>query len=80
MLFFRSEEHVAAWCRAHDTPMRPLVTIAQLWGLASAWYMSRLRLDSRRPQPDEMRAIFERLGLAGQFWDPQSDIFGQTAS
>jgi hypothetical protein len=32
--------------------------------------------DSRRPQPDEMRAIFARLGLGGDFWDPQSDSFG----
>jgi hypothetical protein len=50
--------------------------MAQLWGLASAWYTSRLKLDSRRPQPDEMRAIFERLGLAGPFWDPQADSLG----
>jgi hypothetical protein len=76
MLFFRSEEHVKAWCRENDTPMRPLVTMQQLWGLASAWYATRLRLDSRRPQPDEMRAIFERLGLGGPFWDPQADAFG----
>ena len=76
MLFFRSEEHVKAWCRQNGTPMRPLVTMEQLWGLASAWYTSRLRLDSRRPQPDEMRAIFERLGLTGPFWDPQADVFG----
>jgi len=75
MLFFRSEEQVAAWCRNEDTPMRPLVTMAQLWGLASAWYTSRLRIDSRRPQPDEMRAIFERLGLTSPFWDPQADVF-----
>ena len=76
MLFFRSEEHVAEWCRENKTPMRPVVTMSQLWGLASAWYSSRLRLDSRRPQPDEMRAIFERLGLTGPFWDPHADTFG----
>jgi hypothetical protein len=25
-----------------------------------------------------MREIFSRLGLAGDFWDPESDEFGQT--
>ncbi|HEU4994085.1 MAG TPA: hypothetical protein VFT29_04670 [Gemmatimonadaceae bacterium] len=29
----------------------------------------------RRPQPDEMRAIFAGLGLTGDVWDPQSDTF-----
>jgi hypothetical protein len=48
----------------------------QLWELAVAWYGSRLQPDSRRPQPAEMREIFSRLGLVGDFWDPQSDVFG----
>jgi hypothetical protein len=52
------------------------VRIDQLWGLAQAWYATRLQPDSRRPQPAEMREIFSRLGLAGDFWDPQSDRFG----
>src|SRR5207237_2097282 len=37
---------------------------------------TRLQENSRRPQPDEMRSIFARLGQAGAFWDPQSDSFG----
>lgn len=55
--------------------MRPLVSISQLWKLASTWYSTRLQPDSRRPQPDEMRAIFAGLGLTGDFWDPMSDKF-----
>jgi len=61
---------------AHGTPLRPLVTIDQLWKLAMTWYSTRLQADSRRPQPDEMRAIFAGLGLEGDFWDPKSDRFG----
>jgi hypothetical protein len=76
MLFFRSEEMVAAWCLANDTPVRPVVTIPQLWELARAWYATRLLPDSRRPKPDEMRGIFEGLGLTGPFWDAQADEFG----
>ena len=75
MLFFRSEERVREWCAAHGHPVRPLVTIAQLWSLSTTWYSTRLQEDSRRPQPDEMRTIFASLGLEGDFWDPRSDRF-----
>jgi hypothetical protein len=34
-----------------------------------------LRSDPRFVR-DEMRSIFARLGLGGDFWDPQSDTFG----
>lgn len=75
MLFFRSEERVREWCGAEGIPMRPLVTMAQLWGLAVAWYATRLDPGARRPQPAEMRAIFSGLGLTDPFWDPQADRF-----
>ena len=57
--------------------MRPLVTMEQLWRLATTWYSTRLQPDSRRPRPDEMRAIFAGIGLTGDFWDPASDVFGR---
>lgn len=76
MLFFRSEEAVREWCGEQGYPVRPLVRMDQLWGLATAWYATRLQPDSRRPRPDEMRGIFAGLGLTGDFWDPTSDAFG----
>jgi hypothetical protein len=76
MLFFRSEERVREWCAVHDYPMRPLVTMDQLWTLATTWYSTRLQENSRRPLPDEMRSIFVDLGLGGDFWDPLLDTFG----
>lgn len=76
MLFFRSGERVREWCEARGFSMSPLVSIDQLWGLATTWYSTRLLEDSRRPKPDEMRAIFAGLGLEGDFWDPTSDRFG----
>jgi hypothetical protein len=75
MLFFRSEEHAAAWCREREQPLRPLVTMAQLWGMATAWYANRLEPDAKRPGPGEIRGIFAGLGLREPFWDPQSDEF-----
>ena len=76
MLFFRSEERVREWCSATGSAVRPVVRIDQLWELAREWYATRLQPDSRRPQPAEMRQIFARIGLVGDFWDPQSDAFG----
>lgn len=75
MLFFRSEERVREWCTAKAYPVRPRVRLHQLWGLARAWYANRLDANARRPQPEEMRAIFGSLGLTGTFWDPQTDVF-----
>jgi hypothetical protein len=75
MLFFRSEERIDEWCRARVEPRRPSVRMDQLWRLCVTWYSSRLEPDSRRPAPTEMRGIFERLGLEGDFWDPFADTF-----
>jgi Alkylmercury lyase len=76
MLFFRSEEMVRAWCEARGIQPRPLVSMAQLWELAVAWYATRLQPEARRPGPTEMRRIFARIGLDDPFWDPQADVFG----
>lgn len=65
-----------SWCRAMQLAPGPRVQLDSLWRLAVAWYATRLRPDSRRPQPSEMRAIFADAGLTGDFWDPQADTFG----
>jgi len=76
MLFFRSEERVRQWCRARGASPRPIVRMEQLWGLAIAWYSTRLEANARRPGPEEIRSIFGRLGLHDPFWDPQADVLG----
>ena len=73
MLFFRSEEMIRQWCLAHASPMRPLVSMDQLWVLSTTFYGTCLQENPRHPQPDEMRSIFTGLGLEGDFWDPQVD-------
>ena len=69
MLLFRSEDHVTRWCATRNLPVRPLVSLSQLWELSVAWYANRLTEESRRPMGDEVRAIFERVGLRGSFWE-----------
>lgn len=71
MLLFRSEETVERWCQENGIPRRPLINLDQLWHLAVTWYENRLTVESRRPAPGEMVKIFEGVGLAGPFWDPQ---------
>ena len=76
MLLFRSEENVHRWCEKRNMPRRPLVSLEQLWQLSVLWYSNRLTAESRRPGPDEMVAVFAKLGLTGPFWDPKSDQWG----
>jgi len=76
MLFFRSEELIAAWCQRRGVVPRPIVRMDQLWHLAVTWYGTRLEAVSRRPAAAEMRGIFESIGLEGDFWDPRADSFG----
>ena len=76
MLLFRSEENVAAWCRERKLPEQPLVSLEQLWTLATTWYENRLTIESRRPAASDMAAIFASIGLTGPFWDPNADGWG----
>ncbi|HKW03068.1 MAG TPA: hypothetical protein VJN96_24795 [Vicinamibacterales bacterium] len=75
MLFFRSEETLDDWCRTRRQPRRPTATLPQLWQMAVAWYSNRLSPDARRPDANEIRQIFARIGLTDPFWDPQADTF-----
>ena len=75
MLFFRSEDALDEWCKARQYPHRPIVTLPQLWQLAMAWYAGRLSAHARRPDANEIRQIFARIGLTETFWDPQADRF-----
>jgi len=44
------------------------MTLPQAWALSKKWYGNRLAPDFRRPTIDEARAIFESVGLTGDFW------------
>ena len=68
MLLFRSEEHVDAWCRDRGSEKGGLLTLEQLWGLASTWYRHRLAPEWRRRTAEEAEEVFRSLGLAGDFW------------
>ena len=56
------------WCEERRSPKGALLRLDQLWGLASVWYRNRMDADWRRRTPEEAEAVFESLGLTGQFW------------
>jgi hypothetical protein len=68
MLLFRSEEHVERWLDERGYERGEVLSLEQVWGLADAWYRDKLSPDWRRHTPDEAEAIFESLGLTGDFW------------
>ena len=68
MLLFRSEEHVDRWGEERGLPRGGILSLDQLWGLASIWYRDRLEPDWRRRTAEEAQKVFEGLGLSGEFW------------
>lgn len=68
MLLFRSEEHVDRWAQDRGDPKGGVLTLDQLWGLASTWYRSRMEPDWRRRTAEEAQEVFSSLGLTGEFW------------
>jgi hypothetical protein len=69
MLLFRSEEHVARWNEERRTELGSTLTPQQGWQLATEWFGDRLSPDWRRKTPEEAQAIFDGIGLTGQFWN-----------
>ena len=75
MLFFRSEDALNDWCNDRQYPRRPAATLPQLWQMAVKWYSERLSVQAHRPDVNEIRQIFARIGLTDAFWEPRADSF-----
>jgi hypothetical protein len=68
VLPFRSEEDVDAWCARHRLPRGAVVPMRQVLDLGRAWYGRHLAIDWVKHTPKEAQAIFEKVGLTGDFW------------
>ncbi len=68
MLAFRSEGHAERWCEQRGLARGAVFGLDTAWRLAHAWYADRLSPGWRRRTPDEAQAVFEELGLTGDFW------------
>ncbi|HLH06924.1 MAG TPA: hypothetical protein VKW78_06790 [Terriglobales bacterium] len=69
MLLFRSEQHVDRWCRQWNRDRGGLLTLDQGWLLAQLFYGDRFAEDWRPVTLEEAKAIFERVGMIGEFWE-----------
>ncbi|MDQ4108171.1 MAG: alkylmercury lyase family protein [Actinomycetota bacterium] len=74
MLLFRSEEHVTRWAGLRQTPPGATFTPQQGWRLANAWFEDRLSPDWRRKTPEESQAVFDSIGLVGEFWQLAEEV------
>jgi len=68
MLLFRSEEHAARWREVHGLPGARTMPLETAWRLAKAWYERKLEPNWRRHTLEEAEALFDELGLTGEFW------------
>ena len=66
MNLFRSEEHIERWLAGRDHGAT--ITIAKLSELGYAWYRDRLPPDWQPHTREQNQAIFDGLGLSGDFW------------
>lgn len=56
------------WCRERGREVGGVLSLAQAWQLAVAWYADRLSPGWRRKPAGEAQAVFDGLGLTGDFW------------
>jgi len=59
---------VDAWCAREHLPRGGLMTLDRCWELARRWYGGRLEPDWRGRPASASQAIFEEVGLSGDFW------------
>jgi hypothetical protein len=68
MLLFRSEEHVARWCRTWKISRGAVFSLNQGLRLAKAWYGDRLSPQWRPFSPQQAQAALGKVGLRSAFW------------
>jgi hypothetical protein len=65
---FASEAEIGPWCERHAMPRGQVMALDALWRFASDWYGGCLAIPWRKRTAEEVRALFGRHGLAGDFW------------
>ena len=68
MLFFRSEEHLQRWLDKRGGERGAVLSLADTWRLAKAWYPDRRRQEWRPRTVDQSQAVLDGVGLPREFW------------
>jgi hypothetical protein len=61
---------VDAWCEAQNKPRGKTLTLQKTWDLSKVWYGTRLSPDYRGRTAEEIREVFDGVGLTDEFWHP----------
>jgi hypothetical protein len=69
VLPFRVREDVDAWCARHRLPRGAIIPLETVAELGRVWYGRHRAADWVKWTAKEAAAIFERVGLRGEFWD-----------
>jgi hypothetical protein len=68
VLPFRTQKDAWAWCHRHRYRRGALVPIQQVYALGRAWYGRHLDDNFAKWSLAEAQAIFDQVGLSGEFW------------
>lgn len=68
MLLFRDGEHAANWRRSKGVLEGGAMSLETGWRLAQIWYTDKREPGWVRKTLDEAEAVFQSLGLTGEFW------------
>jgi hypothetical protein len=68
MLFFRSEADLNAWLGAKKATHGATLAVSQLWQLSQHWYHNRMDAEYHGRSREQVREIFEEVGLVSEFW------------
>ena len=68
MLFFRSEADLDIWLQSRLAYCGATLTVAELWELSQRWYWNRMDVEYHGRSLEQVREIFEEVGLISDFW------------
>jgi len=68
MLFFRSEADLNAWLQSKNASHGATLTVSLLWQLSQRWYHNRMDVEYHGRSLEQVRMIFEEVGLVSDFW------------
>ena len=68
MLFFGSRSHMGDWRSTHPDEAGQVLSVEQVVKLSEPFYARKLELDYERPSREDVRKLFDSLGLTGPFW------------
>lgn len=59
---------MADWCARVGLPQGAWMTLDRCWEMARRWYSGRADESWRGRTPEAAQAIFQEVGLTGEFW------------